>query len=207
MKVRNLLVIAIFSTLFAAACGSQSSSNNAVDPYAGMDHSKMDHSTTMKSSPNAASADYDLQFVDTMIAHHQGAVDMAKMLPSRAEHAEIKKLGVVIIAAQEREIAEMKSWRENWFPGKPPAINMELAGMNASMSGMDMSKLASLSGNAFDLEFIKQMIPHHEGAIVMAKEALTKTKKDEIRKLSELIIKEQQGEIDEMKRWQGEWSK
>jgi len=33
----------------------------------------------MKSSPNAANAPYDLQFLDTMIAHHQGAVDMAKI--------------------------------------------------------------------------------------------------------------------------------
>lgn len=205
MKARYFFIVAVFS-LFGFACGSQSSSNNAVDPHTGMDHSTMDHSA-MRSSPNAAAVDYDLQFIDTMIVHHQGAVDMAKMLPSRAEHVEIKKLGVVIIAAQEREIEEMKSWREKWFASQPPAINMELAGMNASMAGMDMKKLGSLSGNAFDLEFIKQMIPHHEGAIVMAQEALKKTKKDEVRKLSELIIKEQQGEIDEMKRWQDEWSK
>ena len=205
MKIKHVLVLAIVSTVFAAACGTQSSSNNAADPHAGMDHSKMDHSA-MKSSPDAAKADYDLQFIDTMIVHHQGAVDMAKMLP-KGEHAEIKKIGIVIIAAQEREIGDMKAWREKWFASKPTAINMELSGMTASMAGMDMKKLDSLSGNAFDLEFIKQMIPHHEGAIAMAREALNKTKKDEIRKLAEAIVTEQQGEIDEMKRWQSEWSK
>ena len=78
MKLNNLMIIAISSSLFVGACGSQSSSNNAVDPHAGMDHSKMDHSA-MKSSPDAAKADYDLQFIDTMIVHHQGAVDMAKV--------------------------------------------------------------------------------------------------------------------------------
>lgn len=205
MKGKNLLVIAILSTLFVAACGSQSSSNNTVDPHAGMDHSNMDHSA-MKSSPDAASVDYDLQFIDTMIVHHRGAVDMAKMLP-KGEHAEIKKIGIVIIAAQEREIAEMKAWREKWFAGKPPAINMELSGMTASMAGMDMKKLGSLSGNAFDLEFIKQMIPHHEGAIAMAQEALKRSQKAEVKTLAKSIINEQQGEIDEMRRWQGEWSK
>lgn len=211
MKGRNLLVIAIVSSLFAAACSTQNSSNKAVDPQAGMDHSKMDHGTmdhsAMKSSPNSAAADYDLQFIDTMIVHHQGAVDMAKMLPEKAHHSAIKKLGVVIIAAQEREIAEMKAGREKWFAGKPPAINMDLSGMNASMAGMDMKKLGSLSGNAFDLEFIKQMIPHHEGAIAMAQEALKRSQKDEVKTLAKSIINEQQGEIDEMKRWQGEWSK
>ena len=206
MKGRNFLVIAILSTLFAAACGSQSSSNKVVDSHAGMDHSKMDHSA-MKNSPDAAAADYDLQFIDTMIVHHQGAIDMAKMLPGKAEHPEMKKLGVVIIAAQEREITEMKAWREKWFAGKPPAINMELADMNAPMAGMDMKKLGSLSGNAFDLEFIKQMIPHHEGAIAMAQEAVKRSQKEEVKTLAGIIINEQQGEIDEMKRWQGEWSK
>lgn len=205
MRAKGLLMLGLLSTAITAACGTQSSSNN-VDQHAGMDHGKMDHSA-MKSSPNAAAADYDLQFIDTMIVHHQGAVDMAKLVPSRAEHAEMKKLGVVIIAAQEREIGEMRAWRENWFARQAPAINMELAGMNASMAGMDMKKLGALRGNAFDLEFIRQMIPHHVGAIAMAKEALTKAKKDEIKKLADSIIKEQQGEIDEMRRWQTEWSK
>jgi len=206
MRIKHTLVLVIASVVFAAACGSQSSPNNPADPHAGMDHSKMDHSA-MKSSPDAAKADYDLQFIDTMIVHHQGAVDMAKMLPEKAEHSEIKKLGIVIIAAQEREIGDMKAWREKWFAGKPPAINMELSGMTASMVGMDMKKLGSLSGNAFDLEFIKQMIPHHEGAIAMAQEALKRSQKDEVKTLAKSIINEQQGEIDEIKRWQGEWNK
>ena len=205
--IRYVFFVLVLASLLTAACGSQSSSNKVVvDPHAGMDHSKMDHSA-MKNSPDAAAADYDLQFIDTMIVHHQGAIDMAKMLPGKAEHPEMKKLGVVIIAAQEREITEMKAWREKWFAGKPPAINMELAGMNASMAGMDMKKLGLLSGNAFDLEFIKQMIPHHDGAIAMAREALKRSQKDEVKALAKSIINEQQGEIDEMKRWQGEWSK
>ena len=79
--------------------------------------------------------------------------------------------------------------------------------MNASMAGMDMKKLGLLSGNAFDLEFIKQMMPHHDGAIAMAREALKRSQKDEVKALAKSIINEQQGEIDEMKRWQGEWSK
>ena len=204
--IRYVFFVLVLASLLTAACGSQSSSNKVVDPHAGMDHSKMDHSA-MKNSPDAAAADYDLQFIDTMIVHHQGAIDMAKMLPGKAEHPEIKKLGVVIIAAQEREITEMKAWREKWFAGKPPAINMELAGMNASMAGMDMKKLGLLSGNAFDLEFIKQMMPHHDGAIAMAREALKRSQKDEVKALAKSIINEQQGEIDEMKRWQGEWNK
>jgi uncharacterized protein (DUF305 family) len=171
-----------------------------------MNHEGMNHSD-MQSSPNAASAAYDLQFLDTMIAHHQGAVDMAKPAEMKAQHAELKNLAKNIIADQEKEIAQMKKWREEWFAGKPAAINMEMAGMNDSMKGMDMKKLESSSGNDFDLEFITQMTPHHQGAVVMAQEAIQKAQKEEIQKLANEIIKAQEAEIKQMKLWQTAWIK
>lgn len=219
MKLQALFLIAAVTLL--AACGLQpstnSSANNAAPSnqaktdhtttdHSKMDHSKMDHSA-MKSSPDAAAADYDLQFIDTMIAHHQGAVDMARMIPQKAESNELKALGNDIVASQEKEIAEMRSWREKWFAGKPAAMNMELKGMADSMKGMDMTKLGTLSGKTFDIEFAKQMIPHHEGAVVMAKEALERSKRDEIKRLSNEIIKAQQAEIGKMKAWIVQWSK
>jgi uncharacterized protein (DUF305 family) len=101
----------------------------------------------------------------------------------------------------------MKKWRDEWFAGKPEAINMEMAGMHDSMKGMDMNKLESLASTDFDLEFIKQMIPHHQGAIVMGKEALQKSQKEEIKKLAAAIIRAQEAEIKQMKDWQTAWSK
>ena len=51
--------------------------NQAAMNHQDMNHGEINHSA-MQSSSNAASAPYDLQFLDTMIAHHQGAVDTAK---------------------------------------------------------------------------------------------------------------------------------
>lgn len=166
----------------------------------------MDHSA-MQSSPNAATAPYDLQFLDTMTAHHQAAVEMAGPCAAKAQHAELKTLCANIISSQQKEIADMKAWREKWFTGAAPAINMQMAGMNDSMKGMDMKKLGSLSGNDFDLEFIKQMTAHHEGAVTMAKEALQRSTKEEIKTLAAAIIKAQEEEIKQMKEWQTAWSK
>lgn len=159
----------------------------------------------MESSPNAASAPYDLQFLDTMIAHHRGAVDMAGPCSARAQHAEVKTLCANIISSQQKEIADMKAWRDKWFAGKEPAMNMEMMGMNDSMKSMDMKMLSSLSGNDFDLAFIKHMIPHHEGAVKMAKDALQKSTKDEIKTLANAIIKAQESEVRQMKEWQTAW--
>lgn len=208
-SMRSGVIFAVFSiAIVGFGCSSHTASNTAqsdVD-HSRMDHGDMDHST-MKSSPNASSAPYDLQFIDTMIAHHQGAVDMAKPCGARAEQAEIKKLCAEITASQQKEIDEMRSWRDKWFAGAAPALNMEMNGMTDSMKGMDMQKLARLKGNDHDLEFIRQMIPHHEGAVAMATEALQRATKDEIKKLAGAIAKAQETEIKQMKEWQTAWSK
>ncbi|MHC1549498.1 CopM family metallochaperone [Phyllobacterium sp. K27] len=54
----------------------------------------------------------DKDFVRGMIAHHQGAIDMAKVELEYGKDAEIRKLAETIIAAQESEIKDMKAWLE-----------------------------------------------------------------------------------------------
>lgn len=224
MKTKILLTLLCLSALIGAACNQQNQTGNTAvlksDPHAGMnhnaatlgsnhqgmDHGAMDHSA-MQSAPEAAAAPYDLQFLDTMIAHHQAAVEMARPAETKAQHAELKTLAKNISAEQEKQIAQMKKWREQWFAGQPAALNMEMAGMNDSMKDMDMKKLGSLGGGKFDGEFIKQMIPHHEGAVTMAQEALQKSQKEEIKTLANQIVKAQKAEIELMRGWEEKWSK
>src|SRR3989338_8751258 len=58
--------------------------------------------------------DFDKAFVEMMIAHHQGAIDMAELIPARAKHAEIKSLGEAIVSAQTKEINDMRQWQMDW---------------------------------------------------------------------------------------------
>ena len=160
----------------------------------------------MESSPGAAEAPHALQFIDTMIAHHQGAVDMAQLVNTRTQRDEMKRLAQSIIGEQRREIADMHAWRKKWFGEAKPALNMDFPGMKTGMAGMDTVKLAGLKSNEFDVEFIKQMIPHHEGAIEMAKALKTDDNYAELGDLAESIIRSQSAEIEQMKGWLGAWS-
>lgn len=171
---------------------NQNSANHNAANQTEMNHSEM------KSAPNAANQAYDLQFLDTMIAHHEAAAEMAKPATVKARSSDLKTLAFKIVADQEREIAQMKGLREQWFAGQTAALNMEMTGMNGSMEKMNMTKLIKTSGDVFDVEFINQMTPHHEGAITMAREALTKAEHPEIKQLANQIIKAQEAEVKAM---------
>ncbi len=57
---------------------------------------------------------FDKEFITGMIAHHEGAVAMAKLSATNAKHDEIKQLSHDIVVAQEKEIVQMKQWRTDW---------------------------------------------------------------------------------------------
>ena len=59
--------------------------------------------------------------------------------------------------------------------------------------------------NNIDEHFIEQMIPHHDGAIAMAKLALQKAKRSEIKTLAQNIISAQEKEVTEMQGWYKNW--
>ena len=196
------------------------SNANSMSNMTGMNHNSMMsntnhdmsgmHHSDMQSSPNAAGQPYDLQFLDTMTHHHQGALDMAKMAVGKTQNQELKAFAQKIIKDQEKEIAQMKDWREKWFAGKPMAMNMEMPGMGEGMKmmmGDGMKKFEAATGKDFDLMFLDMMMPHHEGAITMAKEALTKAEHPEIKLLANQIIKAQEEEIKKMSDWKAKWSK
>ncbi len=193
-----LLIIALLLT----ACGGKKSD----------DTSGMDHGGTGSSATTTASAPFDQQFIDMMVPHHMGAVEMAKIAQNRGEHPEIKKLASDIIAAQDSEITQMKQWRKTWY-GSDQTPSMDhmatLPGMDPSMMsnmmnmGTDIKNLQTAS--PFDKAFLNAMIPHHQSAIAAGKIAKDKGDHPEIKTLAGNIITSQQKELDQMQQWLKAW--
>ncbi|MBN2465541.1 DUF305 domain-containing protein [candidate division WOR-3 bacterium] len=151
---------------------------------------------------------YDLQFIDAMVAHHQAAVDMSLPADINAMRPELREFARKVVESQSREVEMMKGWRGQWYAGRPltPTM-MAMPGMTGSMRGMDSRHMLTLRGAEYDHMYLDMMVPHHEGAIVMAREALARAEHPEIKALAQAIVDAQQAEIAMMNRWKTDWSK
>lgn len=169
-----------------------------------------DHAMIMDLGPS--DAEFDLRFIDGMILHHQGAVVMAEAALQNSQRDEIKQLAEAIIAAQQVEIDRMMEWRQEWYPDASKEPIMYHAAMGHSMTmtadvqaAMMMSDDLGAADDGFDLRFINGMIPHHEGALAMAQDALEKSSRPEVQQLARDILSTQQVEIDQMQQWRKDW--
>lgn len=177
---------ATLGALVLAGCGSTSSHDG-------------NHGAVTSGSPT--SGDYDQNFIDAMLPHHQAAIDMAKIAQRKAEHSELKVLADAIVSAQDGEIAQMQAWRKAWFGSAeiaPGAGGHQMGGMDTDLKQLEVT-------TPFDKAFIDAMIPHHQSAIDMAQEAKTKAKRQEIKALAADIITAQQTEIEQMNGWRSAW--
>jgi uncharacterized protein (DUF305 family) len=148
---------------------------------------------------SSAGNETDAAFITDMTAHHEGAIEMARVAQKRAEHPQIRELADGIIAAQQREISAMKSIR-----GDMHGMGGHM-GMSATEMGMDMDPAELDHAKPFDRAFIDAMVPHHQGAVVMAKRLLESGKQPALRKMAQDIIDAQTREIAQMREWRRAW--
>lgn len=150
---------------------------------------------------DAASLAAEQQFMEQMTSHHEDAIQMAEMAKGKAKNKQVQSLAAGIITAQNKEVTDMSGWYKQWFGKDMPAM-ASMPGMMMD-DGMDMGKLSSASD--FDLEFVNQMIPHHQKAVQMAKDILPKAKHAELKKMANDVITSQTMEIQEMQQLQKEF--
>ncbi len=133
---------------------------------------------------------FEIAFMSGMIAHHEGAVEMAQWILDRTTLPGLTSSAKQIIAAQEPEIQLMQSWLNEWYGGKTDeaARSMMKTDMQAMMSAMNTNENP-------DVAFLSEMSLHHNSAIDMAQLALFKATHPKLRELAKNIIRNQAQEI------------
>lgn len=172
---------------------------------ADMNNDYMASMTKMHEEMSAATSynDPDMAFAQGMLGHHLGAVDMAKIELKYGADAEMRQLAQDIIAAQEAEMATLKSWLATHTDAKLPTEDTEDFQKDYA-SGMDEMHDDMMKGIADpnpDMAFARGMLPHHVGAVDMAKVQLKYGKDEQLRQLAQNIIDAQELEIEQLKRW------
>jgi uncharacterized protein (DUF305 family) len=149
---------------------------------------------------------FDLQFIDQMVMHHQGAIMSSEHMISDSERPELRQLAENIQESQSEQIEQMQSWREEWYGDAERTFGMmdptrmnEMMGDGMMEQMMGGSMQGMMGGDATDAMFLQMMIPHHQLAIDMSEEALDEAEHAELRELAQTIIDEQAAEIELMR--------
>jgi uncharacterized protein (DUF305 family) len=155
------------------------------------------------SPATGSSLPFDQAFIDAMVPHHREAIEMAKAANDRGlTQPDLKKIAGDIIRSQQREIDQMLEWREEWFGSRQLGpIQPEVLGVPESELGMEHGSADEVAGAVdVDATFAQMMIPHHEGAIAMAKGAGKRGQHEEIEGLASAIIAAQEREIETLEK-------
>jgi uncharacterized protein (DUF305 family) len=166
----------------------------------------------------------DAGFARDMSIHHLQGVEMANLALTHAQDPRVRSLGFDISATQTNQVGRMQGWLSLW--GVPLSGGTRMAWMggtahdaahssSAAMPGMDMAgsdgalmpgmatedeltQLGTLSGQAFDVQFLRLMIRHHQGGLQMAQYAEAHAEVPAVRTLARSIAETQTAETTTM---------
>lgn len=138
----------------------------------------------------------DVAFVQHMLPHHMHGVEMATLAVQKGSTPAVRDLGTRIAEQQRKEIGLMQGFLKDYDAksGPPaPAVKMKA-------DEMQIAKLKSARGAAFDRDFLMFMMGHHLSAIDMAQIEQTSGQAADAKKLAAAIVSKQETEAKEMQR-------
>lgn len=147
----------------------------------------------------------DVAFATAMVEHHAQAIQMANVTIGRdGLDPRIAELAEEIRLSQTAEIDQMAGLLRAWGEEVPEtgfATGDSHAHDDALVGGKEMEELAAAPGEDFAERWIRMMIRHHEGALVMIEEVRADGEHEGLRSLAEQMESEQRAEIGDLERW------
>ena len=213
------IILVLFS---AASMFAFTACNNGAESTTSTDSSKTEMDTSMSHSamPDTAmsghdlsklmdgmmgkmhamqmTGDFDIDFANMMIEHHQGAINMSQVELSKGSDEKMKGMAQNIIDVQGKEQQMLREFLKSY---KPSGMKHGEGDMQKSMAGMmESMKEMQMSGNV-DKDFATMMISHHTDGVAMAKMQVKNGMSDKLKQIARKEITDQQKDISEFKSW------
>lgn len=134
----------------------------------------------------------DVELIDTLVPHHQAAVEMASMEIEHGENSDIKAMAEEMKSAQSGEIEQLRAIRERLSGCS------EVPALRDRHMQQDMEAMMNVQGAQLDRMFLEEMIPHHASALSFTHNALPKLEDAELSELAHKVIDVQSMEIGHM---------
>ncbi len=141
-------------------------------------------------------------FIVQMIPHHKAAIEMSLEVLKYTQNAELRSIAEHIVSAQTKSISDLEDALQNAACADldDSKVNVFLyqAGVKLITSIMFHDMRTALVTNNITCTFMRQMIPHHRGAVRMSKLALKFKICDQLKPFLEAIITSQEEGIKQM---------
>jgi uncharacterized protein (DUF305 family) len=135
---------------------------------------------------------FNLRYINQMIAHHRGAILLGEQLAKNTKRPELQKLAADIADGEPKLIAELYSWKKDWY------------GDSRQVRDPRIENLGAYDEN-FDLRFLNAIIAHHQIGIVMAKDAQVKASKTEVLANAQAVDSFLSGGVTMLSAWRKGW--
>ena len=220
MKYKILIATAlIFNAYFMLSCDSAENKTIKKETDSSMTHKMQNDSmnsgkmemdgmmqtlsgTMSKMKEVKMTGDFDLDFANMMIIHHQAAIDMSEVEIEKGTDAQLKTMAKNIVNAQKVEIEQLHQFVKSYKMPEAKEMNAEMhSELGETMKGMmDKMNNMQMTGNT-DKDFAMMMKLHHESAVKMAEDELSHGKQHEVQKMAQKMIADQSKEISDFKAW------
>ncbi len=141
-----------------------------------------------------------INFIRCMIPHHEAAIYMCENLLKYTDFIPLQEIAKDIIKMQTRGVAQMKQIEMTTnYLNCPEIFNREYLNTYFIITKNMLDRMHnSLRSNNINLDFVSEMIPHHEGAIAMCQNLLQYNIDPRLRIVAENIIQEQSQGVREL---------
>lgn len=147
-----------------------------------------------QSAPRNRLTQVEIRLLRDLIDGHNFAIEMSKICLQRATLKELKSVCQQVITNQQEEIQTMQSWLSDWY-------GITYSPTSNKFSQNVINQLAGLSGDDFNITFMKTLTSHHWGAIIFAGEITDRAYHVEFVNLAANVVTAQVNEINQLRGW------